>query len=76
MEICRLESNGYSRATNWKDSHRGCSGSFGLFQIGCLHGYSMESLHNPLVNIRVAYALWKENGWAPWTTYKLLAYDS
>lgn len=75
MQICRLESQGVATADNWSDSHKGCDGSFGLFQIGCLHGVSRKQLHNPIVNIQVAYDLWKTEGWYPWTTYKKIAYD-
>lgn len=74
MEICKLESGGMAEATNWDDSHKGCDGSFGLFQIGCLHGVAKESLYNPITNIETAYKLWKDSGFHPWTTYKLLAY--
>ena len=73
MAICKLESGGNTNAANWKDSHATCDGSFGLFQIGCLHGYTVEQLKDPNINIRIAYKLWKSNGWWPWTTYKLLA---
>lgn len=73
MEICRLESQGYASAVNWKDSHVGCNGSFGLFQVGCLHGVSKEKLYIPEVNVKVAYDLWKTSGFTPWTTYKLIA---
>ena len=73
MSICRLESGGNPKATNWHDSHKGCNGSFGLYQVACLHGVSKEKLYNPVTNIEVAYSLWKSEGWKPWTTFKLLA---
>ncbi len=74
MTICEMESGGVATASNWKDSHEGCNGSFGLFQIGCLHGVDREDLYDPATNIKVAYQLWKENGFKPWSTYhKLLA---
>lgn len=73
MSICRLESQGVATASNWSDSHKTCNGSHGLFQIGCLHGHSTEKLYIPEVNIKVAYELWRSDGFTPWTTYKLLA---
>jgi soluble lytic murein transglycosylase-like protein len=74
MTICEMESDGIATASNWKDSHAGCNGSFGLMQIGCLHGVHREDLYDPATNIKVAYQLWKERGFAPWSTYhKLLA---
>lgn len=74
ITICDMESNGVATASNWKDSHDGCNGSFGLMQIGCVHGYSRDELYDPETNIEAAYLLWKENGFAPWSTYhKLVA---
>lgn len=69
-----MESNGVATASNWKDSHKGCDGSFGLMQIGCLHGHDREELYDPATNIEVAYQLWKDSGFQPWSTYhKLVA---
>lgn len=67
-----MESDGIATASNWKDSHAGCDGSFGIMQIGCLHGVSREELYDPATNVRVAYELWKDQGFYPWTTYKKL----
>ena len=76
MAICQMESGGVATASNWKDSHEGCDGSFGIMQIGCLHGHARTELYDPAVNIQVAFRLWKESGFTPWSTYKkLLAYD-
>lgn len=72
LGICELESGGVATATNWSDSHEGCNGSFGILQVACIHGVDREALYNPATNIKVAYELWKENGYAPWTTYKKL----
>lgn len=73
MEVCRLESQGIATASNWQDSHATCNGSHGLFQMACIHGYTVEQLYDPSINIRAAYKLWKANGWWPWTTYKVIA---
>jgi hypothetical protein len=77
LAICMIESNGVATATNWNDSHIGCNGSFGLLQVGCLHGVAREDLYNPVVNIRVAYHIYKEQGLDAWrTSYrKLLAHN-
>lgn len=40
--------------------------NYGLFQINGVHGYSAEELFIPEVNIRVAYELYKSQGWGPW----------
>jgi soluble lytic murein transglycosylase-like protein len=70
MQICEFESQGNPDAENWKDAHMGCNGSFGLMQVACIHGVSREDLHDPSTNIRVAYRIWKDSGYYPWTTYK------
>ena len=74
LAICKLESQGVAKATNWNDSHNRCTGSFGLMQIACVHGVSTEKLYIPEVNIKVAYELWRTSGFTPWTTYKKLAH--
>ena len=81
MAICELESGGNPQASNWRDSHDGCNGSFGLMQIGCVHGHDREALYDPEANIAIAYSLYislDKNGeplhFRPWSTYtKLLA---
>lgn len=74
MAICKAESGGTADATNWNDSHGSCIGSHGLFQIACFwapnFGYNVEDLDTPEINVKVAYLIWKENGFYPWTTYK------
>lgn len=50
----------------------------GLMQINCVHGDmvngDLSKLHDPATNLRVAYALYKANGWRPWTAYTSGAY--
>lgn len=67
MKVCANESQGYTKATN-PEHHpdASCHGSFGLFQVACVHGLSEERLHVPEVNIKFAYELWKQSGWWPW----------
>ena len=64
------ESGGNPKAENpeWHYDIYGnpiCQGSFGLFQLACIHGLK-EDLLNPVKNIEIAYALWKERSWFPW----------
>lgn len=76
MDVCRIESEGNTYADNWDDYHKGasCWGSHGLFQLGCLHGLTLEESYNPILNIEKAYQLWKADGWNPWfNTMKKLA---
>lgn len=74
MKICQAESGGTADAANWGDSHGSCIGSHGLFQVACFwapsFGYNVEDLDTPEINVKVAYLIWKENGFYPWTTYK------
>ena len=70
-EIMKCESSGNPEAVNWKDKHRGCNGSFGLFQVGCVHigPYNItnhKELYDPETNIAVAYEVWKKQGWGAW----------
>ena len=74
MALMPLESSCDSTASNWVDSHETCNGSHGLLQIGCIHGYTVEQLYDPALNIEAGYAVWKKQGYEAWTTYqKLLA---
>lgn len=41
-----------------------CWGSYGLFQIACIH--SENPLYDPEENIDMAYKLYQERGWEPW----------
>lgn len=54
---------------NHADNHRSCLGSYGLMQIGCVHGYSAAYLESPANNIAVAYKIFKSQGYTAWTTY-------
>jgi hypothetical protein len=46
------------------------AGNYGLFQINAVHwrrvSGDLEALFDPLVNTRVAYEIWADQGWAPW----------
>jgi len=67
MAVCAAESGGNAQITNQElHTDAGCSGSHGLFQVACVHGYSKEVLYNPAENIRIAYSLWEQSGWNPW----------
>lgn len=54
--------------------------SYGLWQINMIGSLgpdrrkrfnlkSSADLYDPATNARVAYAIWKDEGWHPWTTY-------
>ena len=72
-EIFYCESGHNPFAINYTDQHRGCTGSFGIAQIGCFwadkYGYTYEDLLIPEVNIHIAYLIYKENRLIPWSCY-------
>jgi hypothetical protein len=75
VAVAMAESQLHPRATNAGDAHRTCKGSFGIFQIGCVHGYNTDTLYNVEANIKIARALYDDakartgNGWQPWGAY-------
>lgn len=80
LEICRKESGGNTNAINWTDVHKDrngnviCVTSRGLMQIACVHvigtEYTLEDLATPETNLAIAYKIWKNGGFHPWSTYK------
>lgn len=69
MRIMRAESGCNPTNHNYADNHRSCLGSYGLFQIGCVHGLSVAYLSEPANNIASAYKIYKSQGYTAWTTY-------
>jgi hypothetical protein len=53
-------------ALNAQDSHKGCNGSYGVFQIGCLHETDPNVLYDVEYNIKRAKEIYDQSGWAPW----------
>ena len=45
----------------------------GIFQINCVHadlvGGNLALLHDPAINVRVAYAIYSGRGWLAWNAY-------
>lgn len=71
--IAMAESGLNSQAINHQDGHRGCTGSYGTFQIACLHtktyGVTIKDLLDEETNIRIASDIYKKQGWTPWGAY-------
>ena len=61
-------------AVNAKDSHKGCKGSYGIFQIGCIHEDDPRVLFDVEYNIKRAREIYEANGWAPWGAYTNKSY--
>src|SRR5690242_4461912 len=60
---------------NEKAVHRNSDGStdYGLWQINSVHGFpelSSGAWADPAVNARLAYQVWKSQGWNAWSTHK------
>jgi hypothetical protein len=67
MSVCAAES--WGKVDNVNEEHHkdgGCYGSVGLFQIACVHGFTVEEMSDPHKNVAYAYSLWSRRGWNPW----------
>jgi len=69
VAIALAESGLNPKALNAGDSHKGCKGSYGIFQIGCLHEKDPRVLYDVEYNIQRARELYEQEGWAPWGAY-------
>lgn len=65
MAESRLNPN----ALNAQDSHQGCKGSYGIFQIGCLHEQDPKVLYDVEYNIKRAREIYDDVGWSAWGAY-------
>ena len=56
------------------ESHGKCNGSYGVFQIACVHEKNTKELYDPMVNIKKARAIYLKEGWKPWGGYTSKGY--
>lgn len=69
MAVMEAESGCNPEEVNWKDNHKVCMGSAGLFQIGCVHK-SIEEMKDSHKNIEQAYKIYsKDKSWNPWGAF-------
>jgi soluble lytic murein transglycosylase-like protein len=65
MTIIKYESGGNPNALSQTNDR-------GLFQINAVHikrvNGDLSALFDPETNVKVAYAIWSEQGWSPWST--------
>lgn len=72
--VCMAESSGRPNAINLDDFHDSCRGSYGLFQIACLHA-DPEAMLDPQANVAMALRIYQRgNSWQPWGAYTNGAY--
>ena len=68
------ESSLNPKAFNPKDKHKGCMGSYGLMQIGCIHyPENPEALYDLDFNLKKARYVYETQGltaWGAWTDGK------
>jgi len=69
LQIMKLESSCNTEAVNKTDNHKVCVGSYGLMQIGCIHTDNVELLKEGNYNIKIAYEVYKKQGWEAWSVY-------
>lgn len=75
VAIAKAESELNPKAYNG-EAHKGCNGSIGVMQIGCVHNRSNpKALHDVAFNLKKARAIYDDslartgNGWLPWGAY-------
>ena len=66
VAVATAESGLNPYALNAQDSHKGCNGSYGIFQIGCLHETDPKVLYDVEYNIKRAHEIYLAQGWKPW----------
>jgi hypothetical protein len=76
--VMMAESSGNPNAFNSGDNHRVCRGSYGLFQMGCVHfghyGLTWDNRFDIEQNIHSAYLLYSARGWKEWGAFTSGAY--
>jgi soluble lytic murein transglycosylase-like protein len=66
LDIVREESEFNERAYN-PEWHKGCQGSYGLFQIACVnYSGNPTDLYDPELNAQIAIQVYKTQGWRAW----------
>lgn len=65
LKVAEAESHFRPQAYN-NEPHKGCRGSYGVFQIACIHSDTPRELMNPVANINAAMRLQKRYGWKIW----------
>lgn len=76
VELVTAVAIAYAESTlNANATHRNPDGTtdYGLWQINSIHGFpeiASGAWADPATNARLAYAVWKKQGWNAWSTHK------
>lgn len=69
VAIAKAESELNPNALN-PEAHKGCNGSYGIFQIACVHKKTNTSeLKDIKTNLKKAREIYLKEGWKPWGAY-------
>lgn len=69
LAIMKAESGCKPDSINWSDGHNGCTGSYGLMQLACLHFSEGQDKLDVVTNIAVAYKVYVGSGLTAWSAY-------
>lgn len=70
VAIAKAESGENLKATAYNpEAHKGCIGSYGVFQIACVHEDNIEKLYDVEYNIQRAREIYDSEGWSAWGGY-------
>jgi len=68
LAVAYAESMLNSNAHN-PEWHKNCQGSYGVFQIACVHEVNPSVLYDAKYNIKRAREIYDAHGWQPWGAY-------
>ena len=77
-QVCMKESGGRANAVNPTDNHGSCTGSFGIWQIGCFwfpyYGYGEAAHYDAQLGTQIAYNIWQRQGnFKAWSACRLVS---
>lgn len=52
------------------ENHRVCIGSYGVLQVACVHFRPDEDRNDTATVVKVAYRVWQNGGYSPWSMYR------
>lgn len=52
------------------EAHSTCVGSYNVLQVGCVHYGQHDDPDDLSTNVRIAYRVWKSQGYNAWTDFR------